>query len=560
MKWHCSGAMSPAVRICSAVHNRILRNAKPMRKTEVMREIGFMHDTESNTMLVSCLAFTAIFLVMLFPSDAGCAASSSSSEVRHARAMRAEKSGDVRLAAELEGEAVRLEPGSAMFRGEHSRLLWNLGFVDKAIGECREALKLDPNNWKCRFNLAVMLQSTGDTKAAIVLYEKLLKSNPAMVQARLGLMQTFALSGRSQDAVNQIDALMSEKKLAPELMIDVADAAIKIDQPHRAKELLRDMASGTNSRALILLYLAAAKDGDDSLALSVQKKVLDTATMDPRVYLIAARLAERKGTASTQEQILDQAMKAAKNNSELYIQLAVLYMRQFEAARSAGDEKSAQAWLSLADKSLTYAEGMHAKGWTSKFAHAGVYALQGKYGLATTVINDLARKEPKNELLLYCRGQLRSYGNNPAAAAKRNLQNLFRETHEIGNSSQSSLAGRSAGDPITLACSRAHFEKLSCGCHTGVLEFKWKRLDGVLFAKVMSERPAVGIIVHQVGDLSGFKSRIISAAGTLNERIVKVETQTVKGLGALAMAVAAPEAQEEPPLSVRLNPPELQRL
>lgn len=503
------------------------------------------------------IAFAASLLVLFFSNAAGCAASSTSSEVRHARALRAEKAGDVRLAEELEQEAVRLEPGSALFRAEHSRLLWNLGFVDKALSECREALKLDPNNWKCRFNLAVMLQSSGDTRAAIDEYEKVLKSNPALLQARLGLMQAFALSGRSQDAVNQIDALMLQKKRSPDLMIDVADAAIKIDQPHRAKELLRDMASGTNSRALILLYLAAARDGDDSLALSVQKKVMDTATMDPRVYLIAAGLAEKKGSLSSQEQILDQAMKACKNKSELYIQLAVLYMRQFEAARSAGDEKSAQAWLNLADKSLTYAEGMHSKGWTSRFAHAGVYALQGKYGLATRVIDDLARQEPKNELLHYCRGQLRSYGNNPAAAAKRNLQNLFRET---GDSSQSSTAGRSAADSITLVCSRAYFEKLGCGCHTGVLEFKWKRLFGVLFAKIMSEPPAVGIIVHQVGDLSGFKSRIISAAGTLNERIVKVETETVKGLGALAMAVAAPEAQEEPPLSVRLQPPELQRL
>lgn len=530
--------------------------------------ISFARKTYLSTAI--CLA-SAASIVVSVPISALCAGSNSSSSVRHYRAMRAEKSGDVRLAAELEGEAVRLEPGNAMFRGEHGRLLWGIGFVDKAIAECREALKLDPNNWKCRFNLAVMLQSTGDTKPAIVEYEKVLKTNPGLWQARLGLMQTYALSGRSQDAVNQIDALISEKKRTPELAIDVADAAIKIDQPHRAKELLRDMASGTNTRAVTLLYLAAARDGDDNLALSVQKKVMDSASADPRVYLIAARLAEGRGGISSQEQILEQAMKAAKNSSDLYIQLSVFYMKQFEKVLSGAertvssrDEKSAQAWLNLADKALTYAEGMHAKGWTSRFAHAGVYSLQGKYDQATSVINELARKEPKNELLLYCRGHLRSYANNPAAAAKRNLQSIFRESHENVESSQSLNAarwtGRSAADSITLACSRAYFEKLGCGCHTGVLEFRWKRTGGVLFAKVTAGRPAVGIIVHQLGDLSGFKSRIISAAGTLDERIVKVETETVKGLGALAMAVAAPEAQEEPPLSVRLSPPELQRL
>jgi hypothetical protein len=89
---------------------------------------------------------------------------------------------------------------------------------------------------------------------------------------------------------------------------------------------------------------------------------------------------------------------------------------------------------------------------------------------------------------------------------------------------------------------------------------KWKRSGGVLYSKIISEHPAVGLVVHQVGDPEGFKGRIISAAASMNERITRVETETVKGLGALAMSVVAPEAQELPPLMARLHPPELQRL
>lgn len=474
----------------------------------------------------------------------------------HANAMKAEKTGNLRGSIELEQQAVRQSPANSLYRGELARLFWGIGYVDRAQKECREALKLEPNNAKCRFNLAVMLQTTGDAKAAIVEYEKVLKGNPGNLQARLGLLQSLSLAGRSQDAVNQLDLIAPQAKRNPQSLLDVADTAIKIAQPHRAKEMLRGVAATGGARALNLLYLAAAKDGDDELALSIQKKVLDSAPKDRRVYLIAAQLAQKKAELALQEQIqiLTGAMQSVKGDGELYVQLAGMFTSNFEKARAAGDEKNAQAWLDLADKALTFAEEMHANAWRYRFAHAGVFALKGKHKEAADIIDELARQEPKNVLISYCRGQLRAYSNNPAAAAKRNLKSLWGETGKAGASSNA------ADDSIVLACSRAYFDKLGCGCHTGVLEVKWKRTGGVLFAKVISEHPAVALIVHQLGDTEGYKGRIISAAQTINERVVRVETETVKGLGALSLNVATSEAQEEPPLIARLAPPELQRL
>lgn len=449
---------------------------------------------------------------------------------------------------------MRESPGNFFYRGELARLLWAMGYVDRAQKECREALKLAPDNAKCRLNLAVMLQTMGDPKTAIVEYEKVLKLNPGNLQARLGLLQSLSLAGRSQDAVNQLDRLARDGKRQPVTLLDVADTAIKIDQPHRAKEMLRDAAAAGSPRALQLLYLAAAKDGDEQLALSIQKKVLDGAPKDRRVYLIAAQLAQGKGGVWLQEQILNMAMKSVKSDGDLYVQMAGMFTQNFTQSRAAGDEKDAQAWLDLADKALTFAEEMNVKAWRYRFAHAGVFALKGKHKEAADIIDELARQEPKNELISYCRGHLRTHSNNPAAMAKRNLKTLLGETDKTGASPSA------AADTITLACSRAYFDKLGCGCHTGVLEFKWKRSGGVLYAKVISEHPAVALIVHQLGDIEGFKGRIISAAATINEHVSKVETETVKGLGALSLSVAAPEAQEEPPLMARLVPPELQRL
>ncbi len=472
----------------------------------------------------------------------------------HANAMKTEKTGNLRGAIDLEQQAVRQSPGNCLHRGELARLLWGIGYVDRAQQECREALKLEPGNAKCRFNLAVMLQTIGDPKAAIVEYEKVLKDNPGNLQARLGLLQSLSLAGRAQDAVNQLDLIAPQAKRNPQVLPDVADTAIKIAQPHRAKEMLRGVAATADARALNLLYLAAANDGDDELALSIQKKVLDSAPKDRRVYLIAAQLAQKKAEIRLQEQILAGAMQSVKADGDLYVQLAGMFTSNFEKAKAAGDEKNAQAWLDLADKALTFAEEMHVNAWRYRFAHAGVLALKGKHKEAADIINELARKEPKNELILYCRGRLRAQSNNPALTAKRNLKSLLGETGKVGASSNA------ADDTIILACSRAYFEKLGCGCHTGVLEFKWKRTGGVLFAKVISEHPAVALIVHQLGDADGYKGRIISAAATINERVARVETETVKGLGALSLNVATSEAQEEPPLIARLAPPELQRL
>lgn len=492
--------------------------------------------------------------LLLCADQAFCAAESPAAARLHANALKTEKSGNVRGAIELEQQAMHLAPSNALYQGEFARLLWEAGFAERAIRECKKAIKLDSGSTKLRFNLAVMLQTSGDPQSAIVEYEKLLKANGNDLQARLGYLQSLALCGRSQDAVNQLDVLALQAKKSQSILIEVADTAIKISQPHRAKEMLRDQVNTGSPRALSLLYVSAAVDNDEKLALSVQKRVLESAPKDARIYIIAAKLADRKGGILLQERILSQAMKSVRNDGDMYAQMAGMFMRNFEQSRATGDEKTAQSWLSLAEKALSFAEEIRVKAWRYRFAHAGVLALQGRQKEAADMIDALAHQEPKNELVLYCRGRLRAFANNPAATAKRNLKNLF------GDAERTGVSAGAVDDAITLACSRAYLDKLGCGCHMAVLEFKWKHSGGVLYSKVISEHPAVGLIVHKLGDQDGFKGRIISSAASINERVLKVETETVKGLGALAMNVVTPEAQEEPPLMARLTPLELQRL
>ncbi len=202
----------------------------------------------------------------------------------------------------------------------------------------------------------------------------------------------------------------------------MADTAIKIDQPHRAKEMLRDAAATGNARALQLLYLAAAKDGDEQLALSIQKKGLGQCTKGPPRLSHCCPVSPGKGGVWLQEQILNVSMKSVKSDGDLYVQMAGMFTQNFKQARASGDEKDAQAWLDLADKALTFAEEMNVKAWRYRFAHAGVFALKGKHKEASDIIDELARQEPKNELISYCRGHLRTHSNNPAAMAKTQFE------------------------------------------------------------------------------------------------------------------------------------------
>lgn len=514
--------------------------------------LGMRQRRISSTIL---LCFSGLIFSAYFSTAFGAAENPAAARF-HTQAKNAERLGNLRAAMECEQQASGLAPQNALYMGEWARLLWESGFAEKAIRVCRAAQKLDPESSRLRFNSAVMLQSTGDPKSAIIDYEKVLKNNSADMQARLGYAQSLALAGRSQDAVSQLDILAGQAKKFPVLLTEVADTALNVDQPRRAKEMLKDLVSTGNARVLSLLYLSATRDKDEKLALSIQRRVMDSAPKDARIYFAAADYLHGNGKDdySVAEQILAQAMKSVRNDGDLYAHLAGVFLQNFAQSKTASNQSGASRWLTLAEKALAFAEEIHVKAWRYRFAHAGVLSLQGRSVEAAEAIEELARREPKNELIQYCRGRFRSLTNNPAAAARRNLKTL------MGEKQRTAVSSDPADDGIILACSRAYFEKLGCGCHTAVLELKWKRSGGVLYAKVISEQPAVGLIVHQMGDPEGFKGRIISAAASINERVMRVETETVKGLGALAINVVAPEAPEQPPLLARLHAPELQKL
>lgn len=419
----------------------------------------------------------------------------------------------------------------------------------------RIALKLSPDNLKYRFNFAVMLQSTADATASVKEYEKVLAANPRNLQARLGLVQALALAGRSLDAVKNLDQLKVLGKNDQELTIAAADTAIKIQLPKRAIEILRNSSfPPTDPRINQLLYLAASKDGDQKTASSIERKVIDSKPADSEIYQYAARGQSFSQKVNDARWLLEKAHQAVPHNGDLFLQLAGIYIRRAILLKSENNIEEFSLWTGLADGALQYAIEARRSEWKYLFAQAGVRELSGKRREALALLDEIVSKHPKNELVIYCRNRLKNSSVNVAAAARRNFKSM------IG----ASVAAPDdlASEPIVVACARAEFKKLDCGCHTGVMEVKWRRIPGVLYARLVTDHPPVAVIVHHPSADNGesYKSRIISASETLGEHVLSVKDEIVRGLPALSMQVCVPDVKEEPPLITRLRAPELQKL
>lgn len=505
------------------------------------------------------LAYLVFATVLSFnpgcPCEAELSSALKSAVALHDKALAAEKNTNVRGALELEKQATLLAPANALYHAQLALYMWDVGFFSSACEQMRIALKLSPENCKYRFNFAVMLQSTADATASVKEYEKVIAADPRNLQAKLGLVQALALAGRSLDAVKNLDQLRVLGRNDPELMIAAADTAIEIQLPKRAIEILKKITfPPTDPRVNQLLYLAASKDGDLKTASSIERKVIESKPTDSEIYQYVARGQSFSQKVSDAKWLLEKAHQAVPHNGDLFLQLGGVYIRRAIQMKAENNRAEFSLWIGLADGALQYAIEARRSEWKYIFAQAGVCELAGKRRESISLMDEIVNKYPKNELVIYCRNRLKNYSVNVAAAARRNFKSI------IGVSPAAPDEG--ANEPIVVACARAEFKKLGCGCHTAVMEVKWRRIPGVLYARLVTDHPPVAVIVHHPSGDSGeyYKSRIISASETLGEHVLSVKDEIVRGLPALSMQVCMPEVKEEPPLLNRLCAPALQKL
>jgi tetratricopeptide (TPR) repeat protein len=103
-------------------------------------------------------------------------------------------------------------------------VLEKLGRRDEALGVWREALRIDPDDFRLRFNLASALAERGRLNEAEAEYREILRRRPDLVDARVALAEVLAKRGHASDATAELRTAQAEARTAGR-----ADLAAAID-------------------------------------------------------------------------------------------------------------------------------------------------------------------------------------------------------------------------------------------------------------------------------------------------------------------------------------------
>ena len=93
-------------------------------------------------------------------------------------------------AAEYYNKAVQADPKNVALRTKLASSLYRSGDSDEAIKQLNRALRYDPNDANCLFDLGVIkLNGKQDSKGALAAWQRLLKSNPQLSEERKATVQ-----------------------------------------------------------------------------------------------------------------------------------------------------------------------------------------------------------------------------------------------------------------------------------------------------------------------------------------------------------------------------------
>jgi tetratricopeptide (TPR) repeat protein len=95
-----------------------------------------------------------------------------------ARALKAAQEKNTELALRMLDGVVEQAPDYAEGWSQRAHLLYAEGNVERAVGDLRRALALDPNNFRALSALGHILREAGEKKGALVAYKKLLEVHP----------------------------------------------------------------------------------------------------------------------------------------------------------------------------------------------------------------------------------------------------------------------------------------------------------------------------------------------------------------------------------------------
>jgi tetratricopeptide (TPR) repeat protein len=206
---------------------------------------------------------------------------------------------DFKAAAESFRKGVEVAPKEPSLHHKLGTALALLGDPSGAIEQFNEALKLDPNFVKAHYSLAVIDADAGSTASATQHLNAALKVEPGYVEARMLLAHVLRRGGQFEASLPEYDRIVKQDARLPEARYGYAAALIRLRRYADARDYLVDAmrvypneVAFANALARVLAAAPDDKVRDGRRALTTIQPVLTQVRVRDTLETMAMAQAE----------------------------------------------------------------------------------------------------------------------------------------------------------------------------------------------------------------------------------------------------------------------------
>lgn len=268
---------------------------------------------------------------------------------------------------------------------------------EKAIPPLRRIIDEQPGYREAAWLLATALEQTDQSETAIDVLRTALQYNPRFFQGQLRVAELNEKLGRwDEAAIGYARAQQLDARRARDLTPRRAAALINAGKPAEARDLLKELAAGTDPDLSVLYLYAVAQRQTKDLpgAEATAKRLRDAAPTDPRGMYVLAQIQEEKGDFAGAESSLRQILARDPKDAT-----ALNYLGYMFAERGARLDEAVdlvQRALKIEPDNPSFLDSL---GWA--------YFQQGRLDLADRPLSDAAAKLPTNSVVQEHLGDLR---------------------------------------------------------------------------------------------------------------------------------------------------------
>ncbi len=207
---------------------------------------------------------------------------------------------DFENAAIMASRAIRKEPDNVVYHIWLGRIYYQLERFDDALGAFQRALEIDPDNAIAYERIAEIEEETNDLVGAIGVYRQMVEIAPdsAFLHFRLGLNLV-----ELNDTEGARESLERALELDPQLMsaeylvgvIDLEAGSLESALEHFRRFLERNP---DHVRTRVSIAAAHARLGNYDRAIGVMTRIVESAEVNARHFLLRAYLILRKGDSA----------------------------------------------------------------------------------------------------------------------------------------------------------------------------------------------------------------------------------------------------------------------